>query len=85
MRPDETSTAFTIDGWDFTNPLTLSQVSVMCHVSAATVNRWRRKGQLVSFKTLGGHHRYSHQQVIHLLAASNPAAVVTLPNDTIVE
>lgn len=59
-----------IDGWDFTHPLTAGDVAEMFKVNNKTVIRWANAGILVSFKTLGGHRRFSAEQVTALITRS---------------
>ncbi|RFS83796.1 helix-turn-helix domain-containing protein [Actinomadura spongiicola] len=39
----------------------------MFGVSGATVTRWAVEGKLASVRTLGGHRRFSREQVEYLL------------------
>lgn len=54
-----------VDGWDFSpgNVLTPGQVADLFAVDPKTVTRWAQAGRLVSITTLGGHRRFSREQI----------------------
>ncbi|WP_325050837.1 helix-turn-helix domain-containing protein [Actinomadura spongiicola] len=58
-----------VHGWDFSpgHLLTITEVARMFGVSGATVTRWAVEGKLASVRTLGGHRRFSREQVEYLL------------------
>lgn len=56
-----------INGVDFTDTLTPSEVSQVFRVSGKTVARWAKEGRLATIRTLGGHRRFSRAQVETLL------------------
>jgi excisionase family DNA binding protein len=43
--------------------LTPSEVAAMFAVNPKTVSRWAKDGKLRSFRTLGGHRRFSSSEV----------------------
>jgi excisionase family DNA binding protein len=47
--------------------LTPKEVAALFRVDPKTVSRWATAGKLTSIKTLGGHRRYSSQEVQNLL------------------
>ena len=51
-------------------PLTPAEVGALFRVEAGTVTRWAREGKLASFRTPGGHRRFSRAEVIALLNSS---------------
>lgn len=55
-----------VNGWDFTHVLTAAEVAARFGVDNKTVGRWGSTGRLASIQTLGGHRRYSRQQIDHL-------------------
>lgn len=57
-----------IDGVDFSEMLTPSEVAEAFSVNTATVARWARAGKLASVQTIGQHRRFSKAQVMALLA-----------------
>lgn len=56
--------------------LTPSEVASMFRVDPKTVTRWAKAGKLSAIRTLGGHRRYSEQEVRRLLSG------VPQPRDT---
>lgn len=62
-----------VDGWSFERTMKSSEVAGAFSVNIKTVARWRDIGLLVHFRTLGGHSRYSADQVEHLLAGGSGA------------
>jgi len=50
--------------------LTPAQVAKMFHVDPKTVTRWAQAGKLTYMRTLGGHRRYSRDEVVELLRES---------------
>lgn len=49
--------------------LTPAEVATQFRVDPKTVTRWAQAGKLRSFRTLGGHRRYSAVQVRALLSS----------------
>lgn len=49
-------------------PFTAGEVAKLFNVDPRTVTRWANAGRLESFRTLGGHRRYSVTSVIELFA-----------------
>jgi excisionase family DNA binding protein len=47
--------------------LRTAEVAALFGVSPKTVIRWADSGKLVSWRTLGGHRRYSRAQVLAML------------------
>ena len=47
--------------------LTPSEVASMFRVDPKTVTRWAKAGKLSAIRTLGGHRRYSEEEVRGLL------------------
>lgn len=47
--------------------LTPSEVAQLFRVDPKTVTRWAQAGKLSSIRTLGGHRRYRHDEVMRLL------------------
>ena len=47
--------------------LRTAQVAELLHVSPKTVSRWAQEGMLPHVRTLGGHRRYSDQEIRALL------------------
>ena len=47
-----------------------SEVAALFRVDAKTVTRWAKAGKLTAVRTLGGHRRYSEEQVLTLLNGS---------------
>ena len=43
--------------------LTPAEVAALFRVDPKTVTRWAQQGKLRSFRTLGGHRRYSEAEV----------------------
>lgn len=54
--------------------LTPAEVATRFRVDSKTVTRWAQAGRLRSFKTLGGHRRYSAAEVAALLASGAETA-----------
>jgi excisionase family DNA binding protein len=52
---------------EFAGLLTPAEVAAMFRVDPKTVTRWAKDGKLDSSRTLGGHRRYSEDQVRALL------------------
>jgi excisionase family DNA binding protein len=53
--------------------LRAAQVAAILQVSPKTVSRWAAQGKLPFLKTLGGHRRYSEDEIRALLAdATHP-------------
>lgn len=50
--------------------LTPAEVAKMFHVDPKTVTRWAQAGKLTYMRTLGGHRRYSRDEVVELLRES---------------
>jgi len=75
MTEDQTNyrPRYVIRGWDFTQPLTPIEVATRLGVGPKTVARWAVSGKLVSFKTPGGHHRFSTEQVAAVIAGQSTA------------
>lgn len=48
--------------------LTPAEVATQFRVDPKTVTRWQKAGKLRAIRTLGGHRRYSAEQVRTLLA-----------------
>ena len=48
--------------------LTASQAGEILHVSGKTITRWARDGKLPFSRTLGGHRRFSEQEIRDLVA-----------------
>lgn len=75
-----------IDGWSFEELLTPREVANLMRVDPKTVNRWATAGRLVSTRTLGGHRRYSGQQVRALMQGHSgeigPLLAPTTPTDS---
>lgn len=57
----------TVEGWSFDEVLTPTEVAQLMRVNPKTVSRWANDGRLVSIMTLGGHRRYSGQQIRALM------------------
>ena len=47
--------------------LTPAEVAVLFRVDPKTVTRWAKRGKLTSLRTVGGHRRYSEDEVRLLL------------------
>ena len=47
--------------------LTPGEVAALFHVDPRTVTRWANEGRLTAIRTLGGHRRYSADEVRALL------------------
>lgn len=62
----------TIDGWDFgaDQILTPAEVGRMFGVDPRTVTRWAQQGLLACVRTPTGQHRYSQQQVLHIMTGA---------------
>lgn len=58
-------------GDDDAGLLTPSEVAKMFHVDTKTVTRWAQAGKLSYMRTLGGHRRYSRDEVQDLLRGSS--------------
>lgn len=56
----------TVNGWDVTELMTPQEVAAAFGVNTKTVIRWTENGHLVAVRTLGGHRRFSREQVMHL-------------------
>jgi excisionase family DNA binding protein len=56
-----------VNGVDFTDPLTPSEVARLFAVDPKTVTRWAEQGRLASIRTPGKHRRFSRKQVEALL------------------
>ena len=52
--------------------LTPSEVASMFRVDPKTVTRWAKAGKLSAIRTLGGHRRYSEEEVRGLLTGVIP-------------
>lgn len=50
--------------------LTPAEVAQLFRVDPKTVTRWAQAGKLSSIRTLGGHRRYRHAEVMRLLESS---------------
>lgn len=61
---------FMIDGVDFTDTLTSTQVARLFTVDPRTVVRWAEAGHLATIRTPGGHRRFSRIQVQALIRES---------------
>ncbi|MFI0481828.1 helix-turn-helix domain-containing protein [Actinomadura sp. 9N215] len=70
-----------LHGWDFSpgQLLTPTDVAEMFRVSPATVAKWAGEGRLAFVRTLGGHRRYSLQQVEHFLKNPDSLAPAVVP------
>jgi excisionase family DNA binding protein len=66
---------FEVDGVDFTDPLTPSEVARLFAVDPKTVTRWAEQGRLASIRTPGKHRRFSRSQVEALLRGELPSDV----------
>lgn len=53
--------------------LTPAEVAKLFRVDPKTVTRWAQAGKLSSIRTLGGHRRYRHDEVMSLLERSQAA------------
>ncbi|MGN8244553.1 MerR family DNA-binding transcriptional regulator [Cellulomonas soli] len=49
--------------------LSPAEVAEQFGVDVRTVARWEHDGRLTAIRTLGGHRRYLHREVVVLLAA----------------
>lgn len=58
---------FEVNGIDFTDPLTPSEVARLFAVDPKTVTRWADDGRLATIRTPGKHRRFSRKQVQALL------------------
>ena len=47
--------------------LTPAEVAALFRVDPKTVTRWAKAGKLTSMRTMGGHRRYSEDEVRRLL------------------
>lgn len=74
-----------VDGWSFEELLTPAEVANLMRVNPKTVTRWAVAGRLVSLSTLGGHRRYSGQQIRALMQGHSgeigPLLAPTTPAD----
>lgn len=70
-----------IDGWSFEEVLTPTEVAQLMRVNPKTVTRWANDGRLVSISTLGGHRRYSGQQIRALMRGESSPPQPTIPAD----
>lgn len=52
------------------SPLTPSEVAALFRVDTRTVTRWAKEGKISSFRTPGGHRRYSSKEIYALRAAN---------------
>ena len=59
-----------INGVDFADPMTPMEVAALYGVDVKTVMRWENAGKLSSFRTLGGHRRFSRKQVMDKMISS---------------
>jgi excisionase family DNA binding protein len=48
--------------------MTPAEVAAAFRVDPKTVTRWAKAGKLTSIRTLGGHRRYSEEEVRRLLS-----------------
>ena len=55
--------------------LTPAEVAAVFRVDPKTVTRWAIAGKLTAIRTLGGHRRYSADQVMQLLHNGTPSEV----------
>jgi excisionase family DNA binding protein len=55
-------------------PLTSSEVAVLFRADPKTVVRWAAAGDLPSFRTPGGHHRFHRADIIARLEPGNGKA-----------
>lgn len=53
---------------EFAELLTPAEVTRAFNVHPKTVTRWAQAGKLTTIRTLGGHRRYSRDEVVALLA-----------------
>lgn len=63
---------FVVNGVDFTDPLTPSEVARLFAVDPKTVTRWAQEGRLATIRTPGKHRRFSRAQVEELLRGGGP-------------
>ncbi len=55
--------------------LRTADVAALFQVSERTVSEWARRGRIPSVRTPGGHRRYPAEEIRHLLAETEDAAV----------
>ena len=67
--------------------LTPSEVAALFRVDPKTVTRWAQAGKLSSIRTLGGHRRFSSEEIRKLLGESRQAGTVSVigAKETIVD
>jgi excisionase family DNA binding protein len=53
----------TENGWSMTGLMRTKEAAHALGVHPLTVTRWSREGHLVSVRTLGGHRRFSAEQI----------------------
>ncbi|MFM1777733.1 MAG: hypothetical protein RL741_351 [Actinomycetota bacterium] len=51
--------------------MTPAEVAALFRVDPKTVTRWADAGRLTAVRTLGGHRRYLHNEVLQLLTANS--------------
>lgn len=60
----------TPQGWLWDRLMTPAEVATAFRVDTKTVNRWAKRGKLKAIRTLGGHRRYSAEQVAALIGGA---------------
>jgi excisionase family DNA binding protein len=67
--------------------LTPAEVAALFRVDPKTVTRWAQAGKLSSIRTLGGHRRFSSEEIRKLLGANRQAGSSTVghPQETIID
>jgi excisionase family DNA binding protein len=58
--------------------LTPSEVAALFRVDPKTVTRWAQAGKLSSIRTLGGHRRFSSEEIRKLLRENRQAGMATI-------
>jgi excisionase family DNA binding protein len=53
-----------------------AEVAALFRVNSKTVTRWAKAGKMGSIRTLGGHHRFSRDEVTKVLRANYTQAVL---------
>ncbi|MBX6385242.1 MAG: helix-turn-helix domain-containing protein [Microbispora sp.] len=62
-----------IGNWSIDQLMTPAEVGAAFRVDPKTVTRWAKSGRVASIRTLGGHRRFSVEQVQYLMAGGSPA------------
>lgn len=52
--------------------LTPGEVAVLFRVSPKSVTRWAARGEVPSFRTVGGHRRFRRDDILPLLEQQQP-------------